>query len=174
MIKTNYSQVVFLDFDGVLHPDSVFLIGKEPKLRGNGQLFMWAPLLTEILMEFPHVKIVLSTSWVRHLGFHRTRNQLPPVIQNRIIGSTWHSEMARGWADQDWWDKSTRHDQICRYVARAHLPNWLAIDDDPAAFFKIVVASTVFSGRLFLRLLFLLPLGVECHRSDRRPVACGA
>ncbi|MGA4475755.1 HAD domain-containing protein [Ectopseudomonas chengduensis] len=132
MIKTNYSQVVFLDFDGVLHPDSVFLIGKEPKLRGNGQLFMWAPLLTEILMEFPHVKIVLSTSWVRHLGFHRTRNQLPPVIQNRIIGSTWHSEMARGWADQDWWDKSTRHDQICRYVARAHLPNWLAIDDDPA------------------------------------------
>lgn len=43
-----------------------------------------------------------------------------------------------------------------------------------AAFFKIVVASTVFSGRLFLRLLFLLPLGVECHRSDRRPVACGA
>ncbi|MFP6504966.1 hypothetical protein, partial [Pseudomonas aeruginosa] len=42
-----------------------------------------------------------------------------------------------------------------------------------AAFFKIVVASTVFSGRLFLRLLFLLPLGVECHRSDRRPVACG-
>lgn len=42
------------------------------------------------------------------------------------------------------------------------------------AFFKIVVASTVFSGRLFLRLLFLLPLGVECHRSDRRPVACGA
>ncbi|MCB4797139.1 hypothetical protein LGR51_21890, partial [Pseudomonas sp. NP21570] len=25
------------------------------------------------------------------------------------------------------------------------------------AFFKIVVASTVFSGRLFLRLLFLLP-----------------
>lgn len=45
---------------------------------------------------------------------------------------------------------------------------------EQAAFFKIVVASTVFSGRLFLRLLFLLPLGVECHRSDRRPVACGA
>lgn len=41
------------------------------------------------------------------------------------------------------------------------------------AFFKIVVASTVFSGHLFQRLLFLLPLGVECHRSDRRPVACG-
>ena len=45
---------------------------------------------------------------------------------------------------------------------------------DVTAFFKIVVASTVLSGRLFLRLLFLLPLGVECHSSDRRPVACGA
>ena len=41
------------------------------------------------------------------------------------------------------------------------------------AFFKVVVASTVFSGRLLQRLLFLFPLGVECHRPDGCPVACG-
>ncbi len=49
-----------------------------------------------------------------------------------------------------------------------HLSNPFA-----AAFFKVVVASTVFSGRLLQRLLFLFPLGVECHRPDGCPVACG-
>ncbi len=42
-----------------------------------------------------------------------------------------------------------------------------------AEFFKIVVASTVFSGRLYQRLSRRLPLGIECHSPERFPVACG-
>jgi hypothetical protein len=93
---------------------------------------MWAPLLTEVLEELPNVNVVLSTSWVRHLGFKRARGYLPEAIQRRVIGATWHSEMARDWADQNWWDTATRYEQICRYVALARLPDWLSVDDDSA------------------------------------------
>lgn len=123
--------VLFLDFDGVLHPDAVFITPRGPQLHAKGHLFMWAPLLAQALADFPQVKIVLSTTWVRHLGFRRARGYLPEAIQSRVTGATWHSEMARGWADQNWWDSATRYEQICRHVARARLPNWISLDDDP-------------------------------------------
>jgi hypothetical protein len=123
-------KVLFLDFDGVLHPDAVFLTRKGPKLRAEGALFMWAGLLVEVLEDFPHVQVVLSTSWVRHLGFSRAKACLPGPLQARVIGATWHSAMGKGWFDQTWWDKASRYEQICRYVERACLSNWVSVDDD--------------------------------------------
>lgn len=38
--------------------------------------------------------------------------------------------MGRDLADKVWWDQSTRYSQIMRYVARATVPHWIAIDDD--------------------------------------------
>ena len=32
--------VLFLDFDGVLHPDEVYLTRRGPELRAPGELFM--------------------------------------------------------------------------------------------------------------------------------------
>ncbi|MGL4316120.1 MAG: HAD domain-containing protein [Pseudomonas sp.] len=131
MAKTfNPPSVLFLDFDGVLHPDAVFMTRKGPKLRAEGSLFMWADLLVEVLEDFPHVQVVLSTSWVRHLGFSRARSYLPAPIKARVIGATWHSSMGKGWLDQNWWDSASRYEQICRYVDRAHLRGWVSVDDD--------------------------------------------
>ncbi len=124
------SKVLFLDFDGVLHPDAVFMTKKGPTLRAEGSLFMWAELLIEALEEFPHVPIVLSTSWVRHMGFSRARSYLPTPLKTRVIGATWHSSMGKGWLDQNWWDRASRYEQICRYVDRAHLQAWVSVDDD--------------------------------------------
>lgn len=56
-------MILFLDFDGVLHPDAAFLVKGRPTLKAEGQLFMWAPLLVDVLADFPEVQIVLSTSW---------------------------------------------------------------------------------------------------------------
>jgi len=67
-------MILFLDFDGVLHPDEVYLVHGRPVLRDDGSLFMWAPLLAEALTPFPDVQIVLSTSWVRELSFKRACN----------------------------------------------------------------------------------------------------
>lgn len=123
-------RILFLDFDGVLHPDAVFMTKKGPTLRAEGSLFMWADLLVEVLEDFPHVQVVLSTSWVRHLGFSRARSYLPTPLKARVIGATWHSSMGKGWLDQNGWDTASRYEQICRYADRAHLSNWVSVDDD--------------------------------------------
>lgn len=122
-------MILFLDFDGVLHPDDAYLEKGGPVLRAEGSLFMWAPFLADLLATHTHVKIVLSTSWVKHLGFSRTRRYLPLLLRERVIGATWHSDMAGpdGFFD---WDQATRYQQITRYVLRAQLENWIALDDD--------------------------------------------
>ena len=130
--------VLFLDFDGVLHPDEAYLVKGRPVLRAEGALFMWAPLLVDTLKNSPDVQIVLSTSWARELGFSRARRFLPDTLRARVIGATWHSAMAYNGngdyrpRDRDtWWDRATRHQQIRRYVDRARLADWIAIDDNP-------------------------------------------
>ncbi len=48
-------MVLFLDFDGVLHPDQAYLVKGRPVLRAEGALFMWAPLLVDALKNYPGV-----------------------------------------------------------------------------------------------------------------------
>lgn len=124
------TYTLFLDFDGVLHPDAVYLRRQGPTIKGEGTLFMWAPILAQLLDNYPMVSLVLSTSWVRHLGYKRTLGYLPRDLQSRVIGATWHSSMARGWVDENQWDGKTRYNQICRYAARSELRHWIALDDD--------------------------------------------
>jgi len=119
-------MIIFLDFDGVLHPDSAYLVNGRPVLRGDGELFMWTFLLSDLLAACPNVRIVLSTSWVRLLSFTRARSYLPEALQKRVIGATWHSRIE----DYQRWDSASRYQQIRRYVNRAGLKNWIAIDDD--------------------------------------------
>lgn len=129
-------MILFLDFDGVLHPDAVYLERGRPVLRAEGTLFMWAPQLIAVLADAPDVRIVLSTSWARELGFSRARDYLPADLQPRVIGSTWHSRMAtdvehRPLGRETWWDTATRYQQIKRYADRAGLKCWGAVDDNP-------------------------------------------
>lgn len=86
-------MVLFLDFDGVLYPDSVYRVHGRPVLSDDGVLFMWAPLLADALASFPYVQIVLSASWVRESNFQRASSFLPETLLDRIIGATWHSKM---------------------------------------------------------------------------------
>ena len=128
-------MILFLDFDGVLHPDSAYLVKGRPTLKGEGELFMWAPLLIKALADFPEVQIVLSTSWARELSFSRACCWLPEELRARVIGSTWHSAMSfkrEGFRSlATWWDEATRYQQIKRYAGRAGLTDWVAIDDQP-------------------------------------------
>ena len=129
-------MILFLDFDGVLHPDEAYLIHGRPVLRAEGELFMWAPLLVNVLADCPKVRIVLSTSWARDLRFTRARDWLPEPLRARVIGATWHSGMNQSLEGFDklrltWWDGATRYQQIRRYVDRANLADWVAIDDQP-------------------------------------------
>ncbi len=130
--------ILFLDYDGVLHPDSAYLVRGGPVLRGDGELFMWVDLLVAALADYPKVQIVLSTSWVRMLGFRRARDYLPESLRERVIGGTFHSAMKRidegQWAayysNRTWWDAVTRYQQIRRWALLANVDDWIAIDDD--------------------------------------------
>lgn len=125
-------MILFLDFDGVLHPDAVYLRHSgQIELRTEGALFMWADRLAEALQPHPDVRIVLSTSWVRNIGFHRARKALPADLAARVVGATWHSGMGKGWPDYIPWDNQTRYEQIKAYLARLSAPHrWIAVDDD--------------------------------------------
>ncbi|WP_237045300.1 HAD domain-containing protein [Aquipseudomonas alcaligenes] len=123
--------LLFLDYDGVLHPDAVYHTSRGVELRAAGLLFMWAQLLVEALVPHQDVQIVLSTSWARNLGYHRARSVLPAELQPRVIGATWHSAMGKGWPDFIPWDAQTRYEQIQAYRSRLSAPaSWIAIDDD--------------------------------------------
>ena len=124
-------MILFLDFDGVLHPDAVYMTSDGIELRAEGEIFMWAEHLSRVLGAYPDIQIVLSTSWVRHLGYHAARKALPRDLRERVIGATWHSAMGKGWPDFIVWDQQSRYEQIAAYLARrAGFLRWLAIDDD--------------------------------------------
>lgn len=125
------SLILFLDFDGVLHPLDVglkdnttpVLFSKTPGAR----LLQHAELLGEILSNHPDIRIVLSTSWIYWLGLEKTKAFLPEALQNRVIGATFE----RGLETMDWINLP-RYYQIMRYIKRYNLKDdgWIAVDDD--------------------------------------------
>lgn len=117
--------MLFLDFDGVLHPNEVYMEHGRPVLRAEGRLFMWANILVDALVSYPGVDIVLSTSWVPSLSYEVARRYLPLALSERIVGATWHSCAGR-WD----WSALTRYQQIQRYLKGKGDCEWLAIDDD--------------------------------------------
>lgn len=117
--------ILFLDFDGVLHPDEVYRVGGKIVLKMDGFcLFEWAPILEAILAPYPSLKVVLSTSWARGLGVGEARSWLTEGLRKRVIGATWHAHCPRGW------ELFPRYAQILGDVKRHAHRRWLAIDDD--------------------------------------------
>jgi hypothetical protein len=122
--------VIYLDFDGVLHPEAVY-----QRRRGGGgpyikhpsghSLFEHAELLAEILTPYPAVAVVLSTSWARAFSYARAASHLPPALKQRCVGGTWHGGM-----DRDVFNATSRGRQVLDDVERRRPTAWLAIDDD--------------------------------------------
>lgn len=120
-------RTLFLDYDGVLHPNEVFRRpgrGIVLEMKGH-RLFEHVELFSDLLEPHRDVQIVLSTSWVSMLDFKRARSHLPKELQARVIGSTFHSSM-----DLNWWNDLSRFQQIANYVGRHRLSDWIAVDDN--------------------------------------------
>lgn len=102
-------KLLFLDFDGVLHP-----------VEANRQeLFCKAPLLSNFLSANP-CEIVISSSWRLHFSLDELKQRLQPPLANLIVGETGRREMGR-WS---------RFSEIQNYI-RKNKPqaNWRALDD---------------------------------------------
>ncbi|WP_434660787.1 HAD domain-containing protein [Paraburkholderia sp. A3BS-1L] len=122
--------LLFLDFDGVLHPESVYLLHKHgPTLLDapGHSLFEHCQLLEDVLAPYCDVRIVLSTSWVRRYrgSVRRVSHRLTPGLQARVIGATYHSKM-----DREEFAAAPRGMQIWSDVLRRKPEAWLALDDD--------------------------------------------
>jgi len=120
--------VLYLDYDGVLHPEEVWQRrGARPYVKNppGHALFERAELLTEVLAPYPKLTIVLSTSWSRAFGYTRAASYLPAALRRRCIGATFHREM-----DRYSFEAASRGHQVLDDVSRRRPTAWLAIDDD--------------------------------------------
>jgi len=119
--------VLYLDFDGVLHHEDVHYHPKRGAYmnRSGFTLFKHADLLDEILRPYPDLRIVLSTSWVRHYGCYGAAKRLPPGLRSRVIGATFHSRMNKSLFVQE-----SRGVQVWADAVRRGPRDWLALDDD--------------------------------------------
>ncbi|MDW3688515.1 HAD domain-containing protein [Cupriavidus sp. CV2] len=120
--------VLYLDFDGVLHPEAVFRTSKGPWLQTPGhKLFENEGILEAALEPYPDVRIVLSTAWLLWRGgYSYAKRQLSPALQQRVIGATYHQRHIR----RDEYVETARGVQIWQDVQRRCPDAWLALDDD--------------------------------------------
>lgn len=118
---------LLLDYDGVLHDAEVYLVGRRPELRAEGELFEHAERLVEALEGRQDVQIVLATNWVARLGYDRAKAYLPEELRRRVIGATYHRHAGLHRRE---WLLLTRYYQISTYVTRHGLRDWIALDDD--------------------------------------------
>lgn len=67
-------------------------------------------------------KLILSTSWVRVLGYEFTVQQLPPALRERVAGTIWRGELLEH-------PPRTRYDAIQTDAAGRGLARRLALGD---------------------------------------------
>ena len=107
-------MLLFLDFDGVLHPA---LWPREPD-------FCRLPLFEAVLRGAPRVRIVVSSTWREAFGLEELRCRFSADIAARIVGAT---PVLPG---------RSRHAEIMAYLQRhaTHATQWVALDDTPEQF----------------------------------------
>ncbi len=119
---TTKNCILFLDFDGVTHPDPCREI----------EYFRQLPLIEDVLRNQRRVYIVISSSWRYDRAIDELRERFSPDLRSRVIGVT--PSVTR--TDDEGW--IPRHllqhhrEWECRKWLRQHkaadVP-WLAIDD---------------------------------------------
>jgi len=133
----DFSRVLFIDFDGVLHPenrspetDFCFVRNFENAVR-----------LVDPDRRLP---IVISSTWRHHTTLKDIRVKFPPSLMEQVVGVTPYLrreelDLISDWAAIGGEESKSRHRQreIMQWLA-AHAPcsQWLAIDDRPEYFHR--------------------------------------
>lgn len=120
-------MIVFLDFDGVLHPENV---------KSQEPLLCRLPRVEEVIREFPRAEIVISSTWRLRwwdpeIATQEMRKHFSADIAPRVTGVTPNCLDLDWRAAPDGLSLYPRHWE-CETWLRAHRPpgtDWLAMDD---------------------------------------------
>lgn len=107
-------MLVFLDFDGVLHPHPCT----------DADHFCWMDNLENVLFQFPNMEIVISSSWREHYSLNSLKNLFSSSIRNKISDTT-PVIYDKSYSDGD------REAEILLWLKQHNRPHehWIAIDD---------------------------------------------
>ena len=126
-------MILFLDFDGVLHP--------EPCYRDE-DLFCKRSLFESVMRNFPHVEIVIASTWRDTRDLETLRGFFSEDIGKRMVGVT-----------PSWRDLPDLLDVIGPYPRHVEIEGWLRQQqrvwepwialDDKAYWFKPFLSNLV-------------------------------
>lgn len=111
-------MILFLDFDGVLHPQF------EGIPTPADQLFCHLPRFETVMRDFQKVQIVISSTWRYQFSLDQIRTRFSPDIAAQIIGTTPET-------DQDAYIPDRREQEILSWLAATGNQDaqWIALDD---------------------------------------------
>jgi hypothetical protein len=152
LARLNFRCVLFLDFDGVLHPEGCAELDN----------FCYLPNFSAVLRaaDPEHmVPIVVSSLWRHHCTLQQIRSHFPEDIACQIVGVTPYMSDQEANEVQDWGRYGGAQSKTCHRQREivmwmnAHAPQgrWLAIDDRAAYFHQdtphlFLVPKLVYQG----------------------------
>ena len=106
--------ILFLDFDGVLHPMSGHQHFKNECIA----------ILSELLDEYPYIQVAITSSWREDKSLDELCDLLGPVIGRRVIGTTP--------IINEPFLKYVRYNEVMDYLKFSNLENtpWVALNDE--------------------------------------------
>lgn len=104
-IRPPREKVLYLDFDGVLHP-------------GTRETFIFRADFEALMRHYPDVDIILTTEWRKGCTLDYLRGMFVEDIRERIVGAT---PVLDG--------PMARYREICEVNQRFGIHRWVAIDD---------------------------------------------
>lgn len=119
MLYTFAVRTLFVDFDGVLHPEFCH----------ESRHFSCLPFFEQCLRSHPDVDVVISSTWRLHRSLDDLRSHFSGDIAQRIIGTTPHfSDLQEVPNSLLGYEREAECQAWLRAHDRAVLP-WLAVDD---------------------------------------------
>lgn len=109
--------MLFLDFDGVTHPEGA----------GQKRLFEHLPAIESVLLAHPQVRVVVSSTWRLLRPVEELRRLFNPLLARQIVGKT-------PWIDDG---HAFPRERECIQWLRSHAApwtTWVALDDRPWLF----------------------------------------
>lgn len=112
-------MILFLDFDGVLHPDAVYRERGRPVLRDQGELFMWSGRLVDVLAIAGQASFVICPDRTCHQLYARggammVRNEYQIERHGRTIAAgLFASCKSYAWRRLEYLRNVGRHQATC-------------------------------------------------------------